>query len=144
MLLYCVHLSGYLCSVQCYGKRSLGGWMYPGSGATCDTRTPSANPAAPDTAPANGDSQLPSAPAQDGFGEVPPEDPELEFATAEGEHPLPGGPRVINVGIAGPGNEDTKFLSILFNVTSICINWFLTAFIMESWRKTIKVRRWKI
>ena len=39
----------------------------------------------------------------DGFGEVPPEDPDLEFATREGEHPSSKGPRVINVGIPGPG-----------------------------------------
>ena len=72
--------------------------MYPGSGATCDTQTPSA---APEELVAEASQAAPQG--ETGFGEVPPEDPEQEFATVEGEHPLSSGPRVINVGIAGPG-----------------------------------------
>ena len=34
---------------------------------------------------------------------IPPDDPEEEFAPQEGEMPITSGPRIINVGIPGPG-----------------------------------------
>ena len=89
--------------MQGFGKKpSLdGGYVYPGSGATCDTdaelakREPEAASQAvePDS----------SVNDEAAFREVPPEDPDVEFKTLPGHHPPNTGPRVINVGIPGPG-----------------------------------------
>ncbi|CAG9462216.1 unnamed protein product [Pedinophyceae sp. YPF-701] len=80
----------FFASVQGYGPKAPGldAFVYPGSGATCDTR-PSAR----------------FAQTTDSRGETIEEDPENEFAYRGGEMPPTAGPRVINVGIDHPGPE---------------------------------------
>jgi hypothetical protein len=81
------------------------GFVYPGSGATCDTKAPRGE---------DGVRNIPQEQATTSqFGghslhsehdaENPPDDPDLEFAAVPGEHPPVTGPRIINVGIPGPG-----------------------------------------
>lgn len=99
--------------MQGFGKKpSLGGgYVYPGSGATCDTepslvqQPPSAELEQKSEPAANG--QLESA--QD-FGDAPPDDPNVEFQTLPGHHPPSEGPRIINVGIPGPGKNPSDGL----------------------------------
>lgn len=94
-------------SVQGYGKKPVqgGGFVYPGSGATCDTKAPKGEEAPRQTPQEEattseiGGHSLHS----DLDPEVPPDDPDLEFAAVPGEHPPVNGPRIINVGIPGPG-----------------------------------------
>ncbi|KAF5835858.1 hypothetical protein DUNSADRAFT_6792 [Dunaliella salina] len=86
----------FFASVQGYGRHNFGGWFYPGSGATEDTRPNASTPQA----------------AESGSKQAPiPEDPNGEFthstsdtggsnAPANGSDP---GPRIINVGVPGPG-----------------------------------------
>ena len=94
-------------SVQGFGKKPSmdGGYVYPGSGATCDTDAELAKrePEAAETDP--------SAEDEAASGEVPPEDPDVEFKTIPGHHPPSTGPRVINVGIPGPGLTSSLLLS---------------------------------
>jgi len=81
----------FFASVQGYGKRDHGseGWVYPGSGATADSKPPPLVPGAP---PLN----------QAGI----PEDPRSEFAAnPEAEVAPTEAPRIINVGIPGPGRK---------------------------------------
>uniref|UniRef100_A0A6S8IVI8 Histone deacetylase domain-containing protein n=1 Tax=Dunaliella tertiolecta TaxID=3047 RepID=A0A6S8IVI8_DUNTE len=88
----------FFASVQGYGKHNFGGWFYPGSGATEDTR-PNAN-APPPQAAGTGSKQA-----------LIPEDPNGEFTrttsdTGGSKTPTNGsdpGPRIINVGVPGPG-----------------------------------------
>ncbi|KAL0037126.1 hypothetical protein WJX79_001631 [Trebouxia sp. C0005] len=83
-------------SVQGYGQKApgIGAFVYPGSGATCDTRPASAGQAAdPNVAQPSGMTMT----EEDDIME----DPDNEFgadAAPQGE-----GPRIINVGIPGPG-----------------------------------------
>ncbi|KAK9809002.1 hypothetical protein WJX72_007747 [[Myrmecia] bisecta] len=93
-------------SVQGYGKRSPhdNSWVYPASGANCDSRR--ANPA---TAAAQQAQQAQQAadsaaatPASDGNAAEPSPSADDEFA-GDFEQPSPVGPRIINVGIPGPG-----------------------------------------
>ena len=97
--------------MQGFGKKpSLdGGYVYPGSGATCDTdkelakREPEADASqAVEPEPSVDDEAL--------SGEVPPDDPDVEFKTLPGHHPPTTGPRVINVGIPGPGLASLSLL----------------------------------
>lgn len=107
--------------MQGYGKKHRQeSYVYPGSGATCDTamlrgeeeeeeeeqdEVEHPNPSEPGTS-SIGHSPPPvlHSPHQDLDTEaIIPEDPDLEFAVVPGEHPPPRGPRVINVGIPGPG-----------------------------------------
>lgn len=109
-------------SVQGYGRRTASptdGWVYPGSGATADSCPPTA-PSAPQTAAAEGPGAdgglvakaMPGGarPGEGGHGagDEPggvEEDPEAEFAGDDLERPPRDGPRVINVGIPGPGAQ---------------------------------------
>ena len=114
-------------SVQGYGQKVAGmdlGWVYPGSGGTCDSRPPmkpafanggdqadavtfaSPDPSASDAGPST------DAPGQQASGVADreltvgiEEDPDAEFRAAEGPVPPATGPRVINVGIHGPGAQ---------------------------------------
>jgi len=76
-------------SVQGYGKKDprSDAWVYPGSGATCDSKPPLPPPGAPVLNAAG-----------------VPEDPSGEFVTQPDAEVAPlEAPRVINVGIPGPG-----------------------------------------
>lgn len=93
--------------MQGYGSKGsgLGGHIYPGSGATCDTHHMQPEVKTEDPVLSN---MAPSTPEASGHGmeepeEAIPDDPEREFKTSEGSHPAPEGPRIINVGIPGPG-----------------------------------------
>ncbi|KAL3144011.1 hypothetical protein ABBQ32_003818 [Trebouxia sp. C0010 RCD-2024] len=84
-------------SVQGYGQKApgIGAFVYPGSGATCDTRPASAGATAPPGVAQPND--LPSTEQEEIV-----EDPDNEFDTdVDSKHG--DGPRVINVGIPGPG-----------------------------------------
>lgn len=90
------------------------GWVYPGSGATGDSRPPHPPPAVP---PAGDLGTNGSLGADGGAPEVPAawvgslsgdpsgidEDPEAEFVGGSTERLPSEGPRIINVGIPGPG-----------------------------------------
>ncbi len=112
--------------MQGYGRRSAAAadsWVYPGSGATADSRPPRRAPAAPpppgDVLIANGGVGVAAhangaaCGADLGLGAAagcaepaePPvdEDPGAEFEGSDSERPPASGPRVINVGIPGPG-----------------------------------------
>ncbi|GAX85628.1 hypothetical protein CEUSTIGMA_g13043.t1 [Chlamydomonas eustigma] len=116
----------FFASVQGYGHRSAslgrdGGWFYPGSGCTADTKPPSLGAtAAPD------DSRAASAASQDTqFVHQVKEDPDGEFtgSTADQGGRKGQGPRIINVGVPGPGSKRQmwrrawrdKILPALFN-----------------------------
>ena len=98
-----------ICSVQGYGPKGagLGGHIYPGSGATCDTKHMTANqvPPVPDPSISMIAPGTPTLPGKDPLEpeDVIPDDPGREFKTMEGSHPSASGPRVINAGIPGPG-----------------------------------------
>jgi len=92
----------FFASVQGYGPKDGGhpaaGWVYPGSGGTCDT--------APRAASVGFEGDAAAAAAADG---PDADDPNLEFAPAPGvEAPPPSGPRVINVGL-GQGPDAAKW-----------------------------------
>ena len=84
----------FFASVQGYGPKmpgALNAFVYPGSGATCDTR------------PSVG---LEGEGGEGGEGEMPVvEDPDREFVYVGGEAPRTEGPRIIDVGIPGPGSQ---------------------------------------
>ena len=85
-----------LCSVQGYGKKPPMGYLYPGSGRTADTRVADGVPAAEGHQP--GEGQPAAGPAE------VVEDPDKEFPGAVSDLPHgSGAPRIINVGIGGPG-----------------------------------------
>lgn len=118
----------FFASVQGYGQKmpGSGAYVYPGSGSTCDTRDtnvtgagvkveevadaddnnpkpfpfPVAEPSSSCLAPANG--TLPGSTAVDDDESVE-EDPDHEFVYVGGEIPRIEGPRIIDVGIPGPG-----------------------------------------
>ena len=103
-------------SVQGYGRRSVApndGWVYPGSGATADSQhLPLRPPVAPLAAgvAANGilGAQALAAGAAGACDSAAgpngvEEDPEAEFVGDNVECPPADGPRIINVGIPGPG-----------------------------------------
>lgn len=86
-----------------------GGYVYPGSGSTCDSRlVEQQEPAADAGAPIAEGAQAEAGAESNTHGELYPEDPDLEFATAPGDQPPPSGPRIINVGIPGPGNAGSQ------------------------------------
>lgn len=87
--------------MQGYGSKPPSGHIYPGSGRTADS---SSQPPAPDAL--SGSSAAAPAAAVNGHAEDVVEDPEEEFVglSADLPHP-PGAPRIINVGIEGPGED---------------------------------------
>jgi acetoin utilization deacetylase AcuC-like enzyme len=119
----------FFASVQGYGKKHqrIDAYVYPGSGGTFDTHAAEEAAAAEaeaeegtgmgtDPAAAGTDAAAGAEGAAAGAGAGAPaaasvveeveveEDPDHEFSNTECEHPAPGsGPRVINVGIPGPG-----------------------------------------
>mmetsp|Transcript_4408 Transcript_4408/g.12711 ORF Transcript_4408/g.12711 Transcript_4408/m.12711 type:complete len:900 (-) Transcript_4408:172-2871(-) len=83
-------------SVQGYGPKHPsmpGSWVYPASGATVDSRPPQhpSDPQAADT--------------DSGATAAVKEDPDMEFSQPPGPDVTPGGPRIINVGVPGPGGN---------------------------------------
>ncbi|KAK9837158.1 hypothetical protein WJX81_006872 [Elliptochloris bilobata] len=107
-------------SVQGYGRRTAAptdGWIYPGSGATADSRhpPPPPPPSAEHLEPGvsvnggAGGNTLAAGAAGGLGGKGDPsgieEDPEAEFVGGDAERPPSSGPRVINVGIPGPGAD---------------------------------------
>ena len=81
--------------MQGYGRKPPIGFIYPGSGRTADSRHPGSEPAANGHVPGTHQAAEPS--------EVL-EDPDDEFPGSVGDLPHPtGAPRIINVGIGGPG-----------------------------------------
>mmetsp|Transcript_500 Transcript_500/g.1334 ORF Transcript_500/g.1334 Transcript_500/m.1334 type:complete len:917 (-) Transcript_500:2486-5236(-) len=104
-------------SVQGYGRGPHGGWFYPGSGATHDTRGPGRD-GTPAQTPARSDAEAmppppPPPPRPLGVERPPegwaPEDPNGEFSpsTVENGGGRSGqpGPRIIDVGVPGPGSR---------------------------------------
>ena len=115
--------------MQGYGRRSAAAadsWVYPGSGATADSRPPRRAPPPPPppgevlianggvgvAAHANGAASGAELGLGAGAGCAEPaehaeppveEDPGAEFEGSDSERPPASGPRVINVGIPGPG-----------------------------------------
>ena len=87
--------TAHLCSVQGYGQKPPSGHIYPGSGRTADSSSKASI--------ADADASQ-TVRAADGHAEELVEDPDGEFvgAAADLPHP-PGAPRIINVGIQGPG-----------------------------------------
>lgn len=88
----------FFASVQGYGPKGfgLGSFVYPGSGATCDTQQVRGENAG-------------HIDEVNGIGEVEDseieieEDPDSEFKYSGGDMPRTEGPRIIDVGIPGPG-----------------------------------------
>ena len=98
--------------MQGYGSKGggLGGHIYPGSGATCDTKL--MTPVLQRTEEIVLGSLAPGTPnhqTQEPEDSIP-EDPEREFKTQDGSHPSANGPRIINVGIPGPGTNSSQGL----------------------------------
>eukprot|EP00955_Chlamydomonas_euryale_P051363 354857-Chlamydomonas_euryale.AAC.47 len=102
---------------QGYGRGPHGGWFYPGSGATHDTRGPGRD-GTPAQTPARSDAEAmppppPPPPRPLGVERPPegwaPEDPNGEFSpsTVENGGGRSGqpGPRIIDVGVPGPGSR---------------------------------------
>jgi hypothetical protein len=107
----------FFASVQGYGHKGpagVEGWVYPGSGGTADSRPP--GDAGPGTPPGEeggeggGGGGAAAPPAVD---PAIPEDPDGEFAPDPAVPPadLPSrtGPRIINVGIPGPGADPPRW-----------------------------------
>lgn len=112
--LFRTHVKGPRCSlpllrsVQGYGRRSVApndGWIYPGSGATADSRPPVAHLAQEVVANGMLGAQTVVAGADDSSSYLNgvEEDAEAEFVGDDVERPPADGPRIINVGIPGPG-----------------------------------------
>ena len=124
----------FFASVQGYGPKMPGymeAYVYPGSGATCDTRDLSSRDlqeirelqelngeeitpledvngvmAAEDLAVNGGGGTGGTHATGIGLtGDVIEEDPDKEFVFSGGELPRPEGPRIIDVGIPGPGQK---------------------------------------
>ena len=104
--------SVFFASVQGYGHKGpagVEGWVYPGSGGTVDSKKAAEGAgAAPGTPPGDGEGAAPAAaPA------IIPEDPDGEFvsdpAVPASDLPPRTGPRIINVGIPGPGADAPRW-----------------------------------
>ncbi|KAI8112161.1 hypothetical protein M9434_003485 [Picochlorum sp. BPE23] len=95
----------FFASVQGYGPKGygMGAYVYPGSGATCDTWQVSKSSAR----------EINEVSVNPMDGVKPPEeieeDPDAEFAYGGGEMPRTEGPRIIDVGIPGPGHHVPKW-----------------------------------
>lgn len=93
----------FFASVQGYGPKAhgIGAYVYPGSGATCDTRQVAKHA----TDEINEvDTTMESIDDIKAFQEIE-EDPDGEFLYGGGEMPRTEGPRIIDVGIPGPGHH---------------------------------------
>lgn len=88
----------FFASVQGYGPKApgIGSFVYPGSGATCDTEQMQPH----NTEEIN---ELDKMQDSENSNLVMEEDPEGEFKYTGGEVPRAEGPRIIDVGIPGPG-----------------------------------------
>lgn len=111
----------FFASVQGYGHKMPGvaAFVYPGSGATCDTHTDAGTttkleempPEAGENGNAGGAPSSNGGSTGGGGASTPPgtdvdiaeEDPDGEFTYSGGEMPRTEGPRIIDVGIPGPG-----------------------------------------
>ena len=89
----------FFASVQGYGPKAHGiaAYVYPGSGATCDTRQVGKH--ATDEI-----NEVDVEMDENSNGEIE-EDPDCEFLYGGGEMPRTEGPRIIDVGIPGPGHH---------------------------------------
>jgi acetoin utilization deacetylase AcuC-like enzyme/ankyrin repeat protein len=87
----------FFASVQGYGPKGygMGAYVYPGSGATCDTKQVNKPPGEEIN---EMDEDTPSVQEIE-------EDPDAEFCYQGGEIPRTEGPRIIDVGIPGPGHH---------------------------------------
>jgi DNA ligase-1 len=112
----------FFASVQGYGHKGpagVEGWVYPGSGGTADSKPPGeGDDAGPGTPPGEGEGEgegVPPAPpaAGDPPPVIIPEDPDGEFApdpaVPAADLPSRTGPRIINVGIPGPGADPPRW-----------------------------------
>ena len=111
----------FFASVQGYGPKGygIGAFVYPGSGATCDTKQVAKHVNAEidevdgegfdlDGGAANGASEEQANNANNAnnaSNAVIEEDPDGEFQYRGGEMPRTEGPRIIDVGIPGPGHH---------------------------------------
>jgi len=111
----------FFASVQGYGHKGpagVEGWVYPGSGGTMDSKKRAdGGSASPGTPPggggAGGSMEVDAGAAAAAPEPAPEEDPDGEFAPDPAVPPsdLPprAGPRVINVGIPGPGADAPRW-----------------------------------
>lgn len=89
----------FFASVQGYGPKAHGvaAYVYPGSGATCDTKQLSKH--------ATDAINEVDVTMEENNSEEIEEDPDGEFLYGGGEMPRTEGPRIIDVGIPGPGHH---------------------------------------
>lgn len=112
----------FFASVQGYGPKGygIGAFVYPGSGATCDTKqvakhvdaeidevdgVDGTDGADGERGATNGNGAHPTSGSDQTNAVIIEEDPDGEFLYTGGEMPRTEGPRIIDVGIPGPGHH---------------------------------------